>query len=190
MHWNLAEIAKPPAKIDCGQDGRARRQLIRSLAATRQYPARAAHEVPQHVLRVSCRRCERIVEIQRADAVRLYGLKGGRTAALEYTCQQRTGRCEEDGCWPSFETRRRLRMRPQGAEGGARQGAHRYPRLARFRGSAGLPTLSTRRCSERHRRRLPQMPSRRAVRPRRRSRDCLRSGSRRMLQHLLWTVRP
>jgi len=65
-------------------------------------------EIPQHLLRVFCRRCERIVEIQKADAVRLYGpdavwrLVGQRL--LDDTCQQRTGRYEEDGCWPSFET--------------------------------------------------------------------------------------
>ena len=64
-------------------------------------------EIPQHVLRVSCRRCARIVEIQKADATRLYGEKavwkdvGQRL--LDNTCQQRTGRHEEDGCWPSFE---------------------------------------------------------------------------------------
>src|SRR5215217_2761809 len=29
--------------------------------------------VPQHVLRVSCRRCARMVEIRKADAIRLYG---------------------------------------------------------------------------------------------------------------------
>lgn len=30
-------------------------------------------EIQRHVLRVSCRRCDRTVEIQTADAVRLYG---------------------------------------------------------------------------------------------------------------------
>ena len=30
-------------------------------------------EIPQHLLRVNCRRCGRTVEIQRADAIRLYG---------------------------------------------------------------------------------------------------------------------
>jgi hypothetical protein len=64
-------------------------------------------EISQHLLRVSCARCDRTVEIQKADAIRLYG----RTAVwkevgqrlLDNTCQQRTGRHEEDGCWPSFE---------------------------------------------------------------------------------------
>ncbi|SMX61260.1 conserved protein of unknown function [Bradyrhizobium sp. ORS 285] len=62
--------------------------------------------VPDHVLRVGCRRCGRTVEIQKADAVRLYGPEsvwrdvGQRL--LDDTCTQRTGRYEEDGCWPSF----------------------------------------------------------------------------------------
>ena len=64
-------------------------------------------EIPQHVLRVSCRRCARIVEIQKADATRLYGenavWKDVGQRLLDNTCQQRTGRHEEDGCWPSFE---------------------------------------------------------------------------------------
>jgi hypothetical protein len=58
-------------------------------------------------MRVSCRRCERTVEIQTADAVRLYGggavWKDVAQRLLDDTCQQRTGRHEEDGCWPSFE---------------------------------------------------------------------------------------
>ena len=61
-----------------------------------------------HVLRISCRRCERTVEIQTADAVRLYGgnavWKDVAQRLLDNTCQKRTGRHEEDGCWPAFET--------------------------------------------------------------------------------------
>jgi hypothetical protein len=64
-------------------------------------------EIPRHILRVSCSRCDRIVEIQKADAVRLYGTnaicKDVARRLLDNTCQQRTGRHEEDGCWP-FET--------------------------------------------------------------------------------------
>jgi hypothetical protein len=64
-------------------------------------------DIPQHLLRVSCRRCGRTVEIQKADAARLYGPEaiwrdvGQRL--LDNTCTQRTGRHEEDGCWPVFE---------------------------------------------------------------------------------------
>jgi hypothetical protein len=68
---------------------------------------RQLSEIQRHVLRVSCRRCKRTVEIQTVDAVRLYGGKtlwkdvGQRL--LDDTCRQRTGSHEDDGCWPSFE---------------------------------------------------------------------------------------
>jgi hypothetical protein len=68
---------------------------------------RCLSEIQRHVLRVSCRRCERTVEIQTADAVRLYGgnavWKDVAQRLLDNTCQQRTGRHEEDGCWPGFD---------------------------------------------------------------------------------------
>jgi hypothetical protein len=64
-------------------------------------------EIQRHVLRVSCRRCNRTVEIQTVDAVRLYGAnaiwKEVGQRLLNDTCQQRTGRLEEDGCWPAFD---------------------------------------------------------------------------------------
>ena len=64
-------------------------------------------EIQRHLLRVACRRCARIVEIQKADAVRLAGpqavWKDVGQRLLDNTCQQRTGRHEEDGCWPAFE---------------------------------------------------------------------------------------
>jgi hypothetical protein len=64
-------------------------------------------EILQHVLRVSCSRCGRTVEIQKLDAVRLAGpqavWKDVGQRLLDNTCQRRTGRHEEDGCWPSFE---------------------------------------------------------------------------------------
>jgi hypothetical protein len=64
-------------------------------------------EIRQHILRVSCNRCGRTVEIQKADAVRLAGAhavwKEVGQRLLDNTCEQRTGRHEEDGCWPVFE---------------------------------------------------------------------------------------
>jgi hypothetical protein len=64
-------------------------------------------EIQRHLLRVACRRCGRTVEIQKADAVRLAGAqavwKNVGQRLLDDTCTQRTGRLEEDGCWPSFE---------------------------------------------------------------------------------------
>ncbi len=69
---------------------------------------RRLSEIPRHVLRVSCRRCDRILEIQMADAVRLYGKyavwKEVGVRLLDNTCRERTGSREDDGCWPAFET--------------------------------------------------------------------------------------
>ena len=80
----------------------------RAGATGAQMRQRRLSEIQRHVLRVSCRRCERTVEIQTADAVRLYGgnavWKDVAQRLLDNTCQQRTGRHEEDGCWPAFET--------------------------------------------------------------------------------------
>ncbi|MGJ4941437.1 hypothetical protein ACQR1W_12760 [Bradyrhizobium sp. HKCCYLS1011] len=64
-------------------------------------------EIP-HLLRVTCRRCKRTVEIQRVDSIRMYGPQatwrrvGQRL--LDDTCEARTGRHEEDGCWPGYES--------------------------------------------------------------------------------------
>jgi hypothetical protein len=66
---------------------------------------RRLSDIGRHALRVACRRCKRTVEIQ--DAVRLYGgdatWKKVAQRLLDDTCQQRTGRYEEDGCWPNYE---------------------------------------------------------------------------------------
>jgi hypothetical protein len=63
--------------------------------------------IPLNLLRVGCRRCGRTVEIQKADAVRLYGpdatWRNVGLRLLNNTCSQRTGRHEEDGCWPSYD---------------------------------------------------------------------------------------
>jgi hypothetical protein len=63
-------------------------------------------EIPQHLLRIGCRRCRRTVEIQKVDAIRLYGQqaiwKDVGQRLLDDTCTQRTGRHEEDGCWPFY----------------------------------------------------------------------------------------
>jgi hypothetical protein len=64
-------------------------------------------DIQRHLLRVACRRCGRTVESQKVDGVRLYGpravWKDVGQRLLDDTCQQRTGRHEEDGCWPAFE---------------------------------------------------------------------------------------
>ncbi|MCP3471806.1 hypothetical protein NLM33_25060 [Bradyrhizobium sp. CCGUVB1N3] len=82
---------------DAGADARQADPGIRT---------RRLADVPQHLLRVGCRRCGRTVEIQKADAVRLYGAaalwRDVGQRLLDNTCGQRTGRHEEDGCWPDF----------------------------------------------------------------------------------------
>jgi hypothetical protein len=63
-------------------------------------------EIPRELLRVECLRCFRTVEIQRLDAVKLYGphaiWKDVANRLLDDGCKVRTGRNEEDGCWPDF----------------------------------------------------------------------------------------
>jgi hypothetical protein len=63
-------------------------------------------EIPRELLRVECARCSRCVEIQRLDAVKLYGphaiWKDVGQRLLDDGCQIRTGRHEEDGCWPAW----------------------------------------------------------------------------------------
>jgi hypothetical protein len=67
---------------------------------------RRLSEIPRHLLRVSCQRCDRIIEIQMADAVRLFGAhavwKSVGQRLLDDGCQNRTGNRDQDGCWPSF----------------------------------------------------------------------------------------
>ena len=73
----------------------------RSNANGAQMRQRRLSDIQRHVLRVSCRRCERTVEIQTADAVRLYGenalWKDVAQRMLDNTCQQRTGATKRMG---------------------------------------------------------------------------------------------
>jgi hypothetical protein len=79
----------------------------RSLSNPPETRQKRLSEIDRHLLRVACRRCGRTVEIQKVDAVRLYGpeavWKDVGHRLLDNTCQVRTGHLEEDGCWPSFE---------------------------------------------------------------------------------------
>jgi hypothetical protein len=63
-------------------------------------------EIPRELLRVECARCSRCVEVQRLDAVKLYGphaiWKDVGKRLLDNGCEVRTGRHEEDGCWPAW----------------------------------------------------------------------------------------
>jgi hypothetical protein len=65
-------------------------------------------QIPQHLLRVGCRRCGRTVEIQkgRRQPPGTVRMRSGETSASgSWTTPARngTGRHEEDGCWPSFD---------------------------------------------------------------------------------------
>jgi hypothetical protein len=115
MEKLAAEAARKPAHPNATPDAPLPAEYWESVlrdpragAAGAQMRQRHLSEIQRHVLRVSCRRCERTVEIQTADAVRLYGgnavWKDVAQRLLDNTCQQRTGRHEEDGCWPAFET--------------------------------------------------------------------------------------
>jgi hypothetical protein len=63
-------------------------------------------EIPRELLRIDCSRCGRAVEIQRLDAVKLFGphavWKDVGQRLLDDGCRVRTGRHEEDGCWPDW----------------------------------------------------------------------------------------
>lgn len=65
-------------------------------------------EIARHLLRVECQRCSRIIEIQKAEAIRFYGpsalWKDVGQRLLDRTCTNRTGHHEEDGCWPTWSS--------------------------------------------------------------------------------------
>jgi hypothetical protein len=67
---------------------------------------RRLSEIPRELLRIDCSRCGRAVEIQRLDAVKLYGphatWREVGQRLLDDGCQVRTGRHEEDGCRPAW----------------------------------------------------------------------------------------
>jgi hypothetical protein len=69
-------------------------------------PQRRLSEIPRELLRVECSRCFRTVEIQRLDAIKLYGPRSVWREVgqhlLDNGCQHRTGSHENDGCWPDF----------------------------------------------------------------------------------------
>jgi hypothetical protein len=68
--------------------------------------SRRLSEIPREVLRVECLKCFRIIEIQRLDAIKLYGphvvWKEVGKVLLEGSCQFNPGNRDADGCWPSF----------------------------------------------------------------------------------------
>ncbi|XAT71593.1 hypothetical protein LRC39_15060 [Rhodopseudomonas sp. P1] len=117
----MERLAEAAVRKECGGDLRPDDNLPEDywraiLADARAQGAPAASiarrrvsDVTSASLRVSCRRCGRLVEIGAGDAGRLYGagtaLKDVARRLLDGTCESRTGRYEEDGCWPSVEMR-------------------------------------------------------------------------------------
>jgi hypothetical protein len=108
------EAAQKPAKPDPAPSDPLPEELWDSVLADPRAAGRPPlpiqqcrlSEIPRHVLRVECIRCYRIVEIQKADALRFYGphavWKDVGQRLLDQTCTNRTGRLEEDGCWPDW----------------------------------------------------------------------------------------
>ncbi|QQN67467.1 hypothetical protein JIR23_29320 [Bradyrhizobium diazoefficiens] len=101
--------APDPAPADPIPDAMWQSMLDDPRAAGR--PRQAIHQcrladIQRHVLRVECSRCSRIVEMQKADAVKYFGpdasWKDVGQRLLDQTCTIRTGRHEEDGCWPNW----------------------------------------------------------------------------------------
>lgn len=101
MGWPRTRLA---GRILAGAPGRPSRRRSQSGAGRIRTRA-AAGPNSSALLRVHCRRCGRTVEIQKVDAVRLYGRdanwRGVGRRLLNNSCSHRTGPHEEDGCWPS-----------------------------------------------------------------------------------------
>ncbi|OSJ32569.1 hypothetical protein BSZ19_18640 [Bradyrhizobium japonicum] len=68
--------------------------------------SRTIEEIRDSELRVECLKCFRVVAITREEALRSYDggslWKEVAMRLLADGCQSRTGRHEEDGCWPDF----------------------------------------------------------------------------------------
>src|SRR3954462_8315255 len=77
MEKLAAEAARRPGPSAAAPDAPLPAESVlkdpRADATGAQIRQRRLSEIQRHVVRISCRRCERTVEIQTADAVRLYG---------------------------------------------------------------------------------------------------------------------
>ncbi|MBR0852139.1 hypothetical protein JQ543_30695 [Bradyrhizobium diazoefficiens] len=113
----LAEIAeqqrKPsapdPAPADPIPDGLWQSVLDDPRAAGKPkvpMQQRRLADIQRHMLRIECSRCSRIVEMQKAEAIRYFGAeaiwKNVGQRLLDQTCTNRSRRHEEDGCWPNW----------------------------------------------------------------------------------------
>jgi hypothetical protein len=59
-------------------------------------------KIPLELLRVECWRCAQTIEIQRLDAVKLFGPHAVWKDVGQRLLDDGTGRLEEDGCWPDW----------------------------------------------------------------------------------------
>jgi hypothetical protein len=96
---------RPPGIDDPPPDGALPQEYWEALLRDPRAEMRLS-DIPRELLRVKCRRCARTIEIQRLDAVKLFGphavWKDVGQRLLDDGCQARTGRLEEDGCWPDW----------------------------------------------------------------------------------------
>lgn len=103
----LAENQRRRAGVD---DGDAWWESVlsdpRATAPSRPLASRTLAEIRGSELKVSCLKCVRTVAISREEALRRYDRgsvwKEVAVRLLADGCQHRTGRHEEDGCWPDF----------------------------------------------------------------------------------------
>jgi hypothetical protein len=106
------KIAEAQRRREAVDDKESRWEAVLSdprSMRSRPAPTRLLGEIQAAVLRVGCERCGRVVEIRRDDAISKFGADarwrhvGQRL--LDEGCELRTGRHEEDGCWPDFSRR-------------------------------------------------------------------------------------
>jgi hypothetical protein len=102
----MAEAQRARVSVD---DGEAWWQSVLSdprAATMRPSPAKALGELQTAKLRVECLRCFRVVEELRRDLLARWGADASwrdvGQRLLNERCEIRTGRHEEDGCWPDF----------------------------------------------------------------------------------------
>lgn len=102
----LAEAQRARVSVD---DSEAWWQSVLSdprASTTRPAPARRLGEIETAKLRVECLRCFKVVEELRRDLVARWGpdalWRDVGQRLLNERCENRTGRHEEDGCWPDF----------------------------------------------------------------------------------------
>lgn len=102
----LAENQRKRAEVDDEDAWWASVLSDPRAATTRPRADRTLAEIRSSELRVECLKCFRVVEVGKAEALRRFdGGSEWKQVALRLLadgCAHRTGRHEEDGCWPDF----------------------------------------------------------------------------------------